>query len=287
MTRRTIVGGGAVALTFLALVCIPRHLPSSASIHPLVPANFHARLDQQELTLRGSLPDPQTRDRILQQAHSLYDQAEVRIVDQLTVDGRISPATWLTPLPSILHVLGQMDGRGSVMIDGRSLVISGHVDTDEAKRTILREVSSLTATGLELEDHILGSHSPAAHPSLQAKLNELLSRHQIEFESNKATLTPQGLSALNRLIPLLQQAPQTSIEIAGHTDRFGAPDYNKELSRRRAEAVRKYFIMRGLTHHFTIVGYGATKPLSTETTKTALRRNRRIELRVHEKRTTL
>jgi OmpA-OmpF porin, OOP family len=282
MRRRAIVGGGAFALTFLALVCIPRHFPSSASTPPLVPANFHARLDQHELTLRGSLPDTETRDRILRHAHSLYDQAEVRIVDQLTVDGRISPANWLTPLPSILPVLGQMDGRGSVMIDGRSLVLSGQVHTEQAKGTILRSVSSLTATGLELEDHILAVPPPTPRISLQAKLNELLSRHQIDFESNKATLTPRGLSALNRLIPLLQQAPQTSIEIAGHTDRFGAPDYNRDLSRRRAEAVRQYFITHGLTHHFTIVGYGATKPLSTKTTKIALRRNRRIELRVHE-----
>lgn len=283
MRRRAIVGGGAFALTFLTLVCIPRHLPSSASTPPLVPANFHARLDQQELTLRGSLPDTETRDRILQQAHSLYDQAEIRIVDELTVDGRISPETWLTPLPSILPALGQMDGRGSVMIDGRSLVLSGQVHSEQAKENILRNVSSLTATGLELEDHILAVPSSTPRPSLQAKLNELLSRHQIEFESNKATLTSQGLSALNRLIPLLRQAPQTSIEIAGHTDRFGAPDYNRELSRLRAETVRKYFITRGLTHHFTTVGYGATKPLSTETTQIALRRNRRIELRVREK----
>jgi len=235
------------------------------------------------LTLRGSLPDIETRDRILRHAHSFYDKSEVRIVDQLTVDERISPATWLTALPSILPVLAQMDDRGSIMIDGRSLVLSGQVHTDRAKGTILRNVSSLTATGLELEDHIVANHSPTTRPSLQAKLNELLSRHQIDFESNKATLTPRGLAALNRLIPLLQQAPQTSIEIAGHTDKFGAPDYNRELSRRRAETVRQYFVKRGLTHHFTIVGYGATKPLSTETTQVALRRNRRIELRVLEK----
>jgi OmpA-OmpF porin, OOP family len=283
MRRRAIVGGGAIALTFLALVCIPRHLSSSASTPPLVPANFHARLDQHELTLRGSLPDIETRERILHHAHSLYDQAEVRIVDELTVDGRISPETWLTSLPSILPALGQMDGRGSIMIDGRSLVLSGQVHTAQDKETILRNVSALTATGLDLEDLILAVPSPTPRPSLQAKLNEVLSRHQIEFESNKATLTPRGLSALNQLILLLQKAPQTSIEIAGHTDKFGAPDYNRDLSRRRAETVRKYFIAHGLTHHFTIVGYGATKPLTTETTRIALRRNRRIELRVHEK----
>ena len=276
------MGAGAFALTVLALVCIPRHLPPSASPPPLVPANIHARFDQQELTLRGSLPDAETRDRILQEAHRFYDQAEVRIVDQLTVDRRISPATWLTSLPSILSVLGQMKGRGSVMIDGHSLVLSGQVQSDQAKGTILSSVSPVTATGLALEDHIRVTAPSIPRVALQQKLNELLSRHRIDFESNKATFTPRSLAALDRLIPLLQQAPRTTIEIAGHTDSFGEPDYNRELSRLRAEAVRKYFLMRGLTHRFTIVGYGASKPLSTEKNRAALRRNRRIELHVHQ-----
>ena len=276
------MGAGAFALTVLALVCIPRHLPPSASTPPLVPANIHARFDQQELTLRGSLPDAETRDRILQEAHRFYDKAEVRIVDQLTVDRRISPATWLTSLPSILPVLGQMKGRGSVMIDGHSLVLSGQVQSDQAKGTILRSVSPVTATGLALEDHIRVTAPSISRVALQQKLNEFLSRHRIDFESNKATLTPRSLAALDRLIPLLQQAPPTTIEIAGHTDSFGEPDYNRELSRRRAEAVREYFLTRGLTHRFTIVGYGASKPLSTAKNRAALRRNRRIELHVHQ-----
>ena len=39
-------------------------------------------------------------------------------------------------------------------------------------------------------------------------------------------------------------------------------DYNFELSRHRAEAVRHYFISHGLTNQFTAVGYGASRPLS-------------------------
>ncbi len=65
---------------------------------------------------------------------------------------------------------------------------------------------------------------------------------------------------LDRLIPILKQAPRTSIEIGGHTDGFGAADYNKELSRRRAEAVRQYLSAHGVTHDLTAVGYGASKP---------------------------
>ncbi|HLZ35921.1 MAG TPA: OmpA family protein [Nitrospira sp.] len=282
MRRRTIVGGGAFALTLLALVCIPRHLPSSVLPAPLVPANFHARLEQNQLTLRGSLPNAATRDRILQQAHTLYDRSQIRIVDELTVDQQIAPAPWMTPLPSLLPLLGQMNGRGSVIIDGHSLVLTGRVPSEQAKGTILRTVAPVTSLGLELEDHILAGAPTAAHLSLQAKINEILSRNRIEFDSNQSTLTPRGRAVLDQLIPLLQRAPRTTIEIGGHTDGFGAPAYNMELSRRRAESVRDYLVKRGLPHRFTAVGYGASKPRSTEVTQNALRRNRRIELLVQE-----
>jgi OOP family OmpA-OmpF porin len=281
MERRTILGGGVLALTVLAFVCIPRHLPSSASPPAPVPANFHARLEAGTLLLRGSLPDAGARDRILERARAAYDPAQVRVLDQLTVDGRIAAPSWVNQLPAVLPVLEQMQGVRSVMIDGRFLVLSGVVPSEEVKSTILRTVSPLRSLGLQLEDHMTVA-AAAASPSLQTRLNDMLSRSQIEFDSNQATLTARGLAALDRLIPVLIQAPHASIEIGGHTDGFGAPDYNKDLSRRRAEAVKEYLTTHGVTHELTAVGYGATKPLATGISRAALQRNRRIELRVLE-----
>src|SRR4026208_1859116 len=96
MERRTILGGGVFALTLLALVCIPRHLPLSASPPTPVPANFparpghappppgpvsaHARLEPGTLVLRGSLPDAAARDRILERARTTYNPAEVSVL---------------------------------------------------------------------------------------------------------------------------------------------------------------------------------------------------------------
>ena len=280
MERRTILGGGVFALTLLALVCIPRHLPSSASLPVPVPANFHARLEQGTLMLRGSLPDAGTRDRILERARATFGPAQVRVLDQLTIDGRIAAPSWVNHLPAVFPVLEQMQGVRSVMIDGRFLVLNGAVPSEQAKASILRNVSPLRSLGLELEDHMTVAAATAADPSLQARLNDVLSHSQIEFDSNQATLTARGRTAVDRLIPVLTPAPHTSIEIGGHTDSFGAADYNKDLSRRRAEAVREYLIAHGVTHELTAVGYGASKPLATGLSRAALQRNRRIELRV-------
>ena len=280
MMRRAILGAGAVALTLLAVVCIPRHLPPSTASSPLTPANFHARLEQGTLTLRGSLPNDTSKAAILQRAHALYGKAPGRVVDELAVDPRVGPAAWAGNVPQILPILGHMMKRGSIIIDGRSIVLSGQVDSDRAKAAMLRDIAPLTQAGLELEDHVLAAQLATPSSSLQKKLNEILSHASIEFDSNTTTMTPRSRATLDQLIAQLRQAPRTAIEIGGHTDKYGEPNYNLQLSRRRAEAVRHYFVSHGLSNQFTAVGYGASRPLSVAQTRTGLQHNRRIELRV-------
>ena len=280
MMRAAILAAGVVALGLLAVLCLPRHLPPPTASMPLTPATFHARLEYGTLTLRGSLPSETSKTAILQRAQELYGRTPGRVVDQLAVDPRVGPAAWAGSVPMVLPILGHMTERGSIIIDGRTIVLSGRVDNDRAKATVLRDIAPLAQTGLELEDHILAAPLPASSPSLQKKLNEILSHASIEFESNTTTMTPRGRATLDQLITLLRRAPQTAIEIGGHTDKYGAPDYNLELSRRRAEAVRQYFISHGLTNQFTAVGYGASRPLSVAQTRAGFQHNRRIELRV-------
>lgn len=280
MVRRAILGAGAVALALVAAVCIPRHLPTSAETKSLTSATFHARLEQRTLTLRGSLPSEANKAAILQRAQELYGTAPGRVVDELIVDSNVGTAAWTDNIPQVLPILGHMIERGSIIVDGRTIVLSGLVDNDRAKTTVLQELTPLAQTGLQLEDHVLTDPSLASSSSLQKKLNEILSQASIEFDSNTATLTPRSRATLDRLIAQLRHAPRVTIEIGGHTDKYGEPDYNLQLSRRRAEAVRDYFVSHGLTNQFTAVGYGASRPLSVTETRTGLQQNRRIELRV-------
>jgi OOP family OmpA-OmpF porin len=280
MMRRAILGAGAVALTLLAVVCITRHLPTSNASSFTTPATLHARLENGTLTLRGSLPNEAGKVAIVQRAQELYGTAPGRIVDELVVDPRVGPAAWTDNVSKALPVLGHMEERGSIIVDGRTVVLSGQVNNDRAKAILLRDIAPLTQAGLELEDHVLAAPSPASSSPLQKKLNEILSHGSIEFDSNATTMTPRSRTTLDQLITQLRHAPRTPIEIGGHTDKYGAPDYNLQLSRRRAEAVREYFINHGLTNQFTAVGYGASRPLSVAQTRAGLQHDRRIELRV-------
>ena len=306
MKSAAIVAAGIVALGLLAALCLPRHVTPSTASGPATPANFHARVEHGMLILRGSLPSETSKAAILQQALALYGATPGNVVDELAVDPRVGSVAWADNVSQVLPVLAHMTDRASIIIDGRTIVVSGQVESNRAKSIVLRDIAPLTQTGLELEDRILATSSTgpspkAPHPAtrslaapspttrslaevpsplLQKKLDEILARGSIEFESNSTTMTPSSLATLDQLIAELRQSPRTAIEIGGHTDKYGEPDYNLQLSQRRADAVRRYFAKHSLPKQFTAVGYGASQPLSVSKNRAGLQHNRRIELRV-------
>ncbi|HSQ50003.1 MAG TPA: OmpA family protein, partial [Nitrospiraceae bacterium] len=329
MKSAAILAAGVVAFALLAFFCLPHHAPPAAVLATPIPANFHARVEYGTLILRGSLPSETSKAAIIHRAQELYGAAPGSVVDELTVDPRMGPVAWAENVSLIIPALGHMTERGAIIIDGRTIVVSGQVGGNRAKAAVLQAIAPLTEAGLELEDRILGGSSLAGRPSkapssttpsqkspaakapvlaaspnvpsaagppkkvlspktpseavaltpkistptapssktsslvvalapkapplpatssaaeispasLQKKLNEILARSSIEFDSKSATMTPSSLATLDQLITELRQSPRTAIEIGGHTDKYGEPDYNIQLSQRRADAVRRY-----------------------------------------------
>lgn len=119
---------------------------------------------------------------------------------------------------------------------------------------------------------------PPLAEQVAAVIADKLTGKTIEFETSSAVITPRGRAVLDSLVPVLQSEPTTRFEVAGHTDQRGDPQRNQELSERRAASVRRYLVDRGIAgERLQPAGYGAARPLTTETTPDALRRNRRIE----------
>jgi OmpA-OmpF porin, OOP family len=292
MRRAGILTGGVVALISLAVLCIPRHLPMSPQATASIPATFHASFEEGNLVLRGSLPNERSKSAILEQAHVLYPKTRMRVTDQFIVDQQVKTAAWVDKVPELLPILGLMADRGSIVIDGRSLKINGEVTSPREKADVLQVMTPAIRAGLRIEDHVRVTSvtaSPPApapaptpvstpQPSLQLSLNQVLSRSSIEFKPNSAAITRKGQAVLDQIVVLLQQSPNLPIEIAGHTDSIGKAEYNMELSRRRADAVREYFTVHGLTNPFTTIGYGSTRPLAQGRDRTSRQQNRRIEL---------
>ena len=110
----------------------------------------------------------------------------------------------------------------------------------------------------------------------------------INFETGKADILPQFTTVLDRAGAILKQTPDIRVELAGHTDprEINTKDFpsNWELSRARAEAVRKYLIDKfGIApERLTATGYADTQPIAPNDSDEGMAKNRRTEFRILE-----
>ena len=102
---------------------------------------------------------------------------------------------------------------------------------------------------------------------------------KIYFEKGKAVLKPESKKVLDKVAALLLRNPQIRlVRIEGHTDSTGNPKRNLILSQRRAEAVMRYLISKGVSpSRLQAVGYGDTRPIAPNDTPEGRAKNRRVE----------
>ncbi|MGQ9864384.1 MAG: FG-GAP-like repeat-containing protein [Bacteroidia bacterium] len=103
----------------------------------------------------------------------------------------------------------------------------------------------------------------------------------IYFDYDKATLRPESMEELDRVVRFLRENPSLNVEIGGHTDSDGSDEYNLRLSQARAQAVVDYLVSRGLSpDKLRAKGYGESRPVVPNTTPENKQLNRRTELKI-------
>jgi outer membrane protein OmpA-like peptidoglycan-associated protein len=101
------------------------------------------------------------------------------------------------------------------------------------------------------------------------------------FETGKADLQPESYAVLDDLVEYLKRKDDEKIEVAGHTDNVGKAESNLLLSQNRANTVKAYLIMKGISPDRIIAtGYGDTMPIADNSTAEGRAINRRTEVRI-------
>ena len=104
----------------------------------------------------------------------------------------------------------------------------------------------------------------------------------VQFEFDKWVLDDGAQTRLLALAKQLEEQPQLSVELEGYTDSIGASAYNIQLSQRRAEAVRRFLVEKGVElPRIHSIGLGDIRPVADNKTKQGRDQNRRVSIRLY------
>ncbi|MGM0535322.1 MAG: OmpA family protein [Pseudomonadota bacterium] len=102
---------------------------------------------------------------------------------------------------------------------------------------------------------------------------------EVTFGFDSSDLTSSARNALDDVASVLQQYPDTLVNIAGHTDSTGDASYNQRLSERRAESVGSYLAQTGVARNrLNMRGYGEDQPVASNDSEQGRSQNRRVEV---------
>jgi outer membrane protein OmpA-like peptidoglycan-associated protein len=106
---------------------------------------------------------------------------------------------------------------------------------------------------------------------------------EVLFEVNRSTLRSEHFSTLNPIVDYLTSHPGRSVSISGHTDNTGNEDHNLTLSKRRADVVAEYLVDNDVDiDRVETSGLGSSKPIAENNTDQGRKKNRRVELLIHD-----
>lgn len=112
---------------------------------------------------------------------------------------------------------------------------------------------------------------------------ELVVASDLLFDFNQDQLKPGAVLQLEPIVEFMRRHPSRSLVVEGHTDNVGDAQYNRELSLRRAEAVRAYFERGGISpERIGVRGMGESFPVASNSSEAGRQHNRRVTLVVSQ-----
>lgn len=103
----------------------------------------------------------------------------------------------------------------------------------------------------------------------------------VYFKYDQFTVDDEGIANIKYYAKILVENPKEFINLVGHTDGRGSPEYNLALGERRAKAVMQVFMLYGVSSsRIDIVTYGEERPAARGVNEKAWSENRRVELKI-------
>jgi outer membrane protein OmpA-like peptidoglycan-associated protein len=106
-------------------------------------------------------------------------------------------------------------------------------------------------------------------------------KNDILFDTGSAVLKPEAIDQIGQVADILAKYSDDRVRIEGHTDAQGTNAKNEELSLRRADAVKRILLGRGVQEkQITALGMGEVRPVADNGSADGRAKNRRVELHI-------
>jgi outer membrane protein OmpA-like peptidoglycan-associated protein len=190
----------------------------------------------------------------------------------------------------------QIDERARAAAEAQSRMTAAQLA--QANQQIVTQSSALQAQQVALQDEVQkrqaaekrAADATAALAQLESVKQEargtvITLSGSVLFASGKSELLPSAQSRLDEVAKALtEQDPESTMVVEGHTDSQGGEQFNQQLSKRRAEAVRGYLVSRGVeSDRVTAEGFGPSRPVADNATTEGRANNRRVEIVIKPK----
>jgi outer membrane protein OmpA-like peptidoglycan-associated protein len=107
-------------------------------------------------------------------------------------------------------------------------------------------------------------------------------RDSVLFAKNSVDINAAARGVLDLGVALMQQNPQVTIDVQGHTDSDGSDEMNQLLSQRRVDVIFDYLVSQGVDPaRLTKAAYGESRPIADNATAAGRAMNRRVEFTIN------
>lgn len=135
----------------------------------------------------------------------------------------------------------------------------------------------------EVAGPVANNGCPEPDVQVMNELNEY--SRTVLFDLNKATIREESKETLQSVAEIMQEYPNVTFYIEGHTDSTGEASYNEQLSKERAQAVKDFLVEQGVSEdHLVAEGYGESQPIASNNTREGRQENRRVEITLEDER---
>ncbi|AIY41962.1 OmpA domain protein [Collimonas arenae] len=222
---------------------------------------------------------------ILSDLKKVYGDA---VTADIKVDSTTKPAGWLEKLPDLLTSLKLPNAE--LTIKGNNIEIGGAAT--DPKLALLDKTKALFGAGYVVSQFDLSEAIANSKKKFEDALAALkpgscttsdvvgaMNTYAFNFSSGSFEIPKEDALEFGKAVTAIQScAKDAKLEIDGHTDNVGAPATNMELSKKRADSVRDFFVSKGIAASvLTTKAYGDSKPVGDNDIASGRFKNRRIE----------